>query len=113
MGLCFSPSYKWWLSNYGGGCVGGSELFSVYEDYVDDIPLPGGDIVYMRNLNLNSGHYKSNELVFMENEQDIFYFDLNQKSENGEYFIFEKNTNRLFAIDFFDFLLKIFKLYGG
>ncbi|MBG8556135.1 SMI1/KNR4 family protein [Hymenobacter guriensis] len=23
LGICFPPSYRWWLKNYGGGTIGG------------------------------------------------------------------------------------------
>jgi hypothetical protein len=42
-GTSFPPSYKWWLKNFGGGEIGGEEVFSVYELPLEQVMA--GDIV--------------------------------------------------------------------
>ncbi|WP_039760106.1 SMI1/KNR4 family protein, partial [Bartonella queenslandensis] len=47
LGLKFTSSYKVFLKKYGGGEIGGEEIFSIYKERGEGIPA--GDIVY-RNL---------------------------------------------------------------
>jgi len=105
--IVFPPSYVWWLKNYGGGEILGDEVFSVYSSAPYEIP--SGDIVYINELDRKSGFTSNAELVLQINDQaEIFYFDLSEPKENGEYPVF-RNTRgfkRLYAEDFLDFLTK-------
>src|SRR5579863_9695987 len=45
LGFMLPGSYKWWLRNYGGGEIGGEEIYSIYCEDFDSVV--GGDIVHM------------------------------------------------------------------
>src|SRR5437016_2982599 len=60
LGLAFPPSYRWWLSNYGTGYVGGYELQGLFPEMIaarePDLPLIG-DVVYLADRHAKrSGH---------------------------------------------------------
>ncbi|HTE00905.1 MAG TPA: SMI1/KNR4 family protein [Mucilaginibacter sp.] len=105
LNVTFPPSYIWWLKNYGGGEILGEEIFSVYEKDFDTVV--GGDIVYINELNKKNGVSKDTQLVIQKTDNaEIFYLDLRQMDENGEYPIYRKfaSTNTKYADDFLGFL---------
>lgn len=105
LGHPLSPSYKWWLRNYGGGEIAGDEIYSIYEENFDDVV--GGDIVYMQRRYREEGLIGPSALVVCHSDIDgIFYFDLSVKSEDGEYPIVSATTGAPYASDFIDFLIK-------
>jgi|ERR1700744_1287212 len=90
LNVVFPPSYVWWLKNYSGGEIFGEEIYSVYEKDFDEVI--GGDIVYMNELNRKNKFSDTTQLVIQETDRsEIFYFDLLQPGNNGEY-----PVNRLF-----------------
>ena len=105
LGVVFPPSYIWWLKNYKGGEILGEEVFSVYE--YDEVV--GGDIVYINELDRKNGWIDATQLVIQTTDRsEIFYFDLLQQDENGEYPVYRlflgKKTK--YADDFLDFLAR-------
>lgn len=104
LGLSFSISFKWWLENYAGGTIGDDEIYSIYDEKHDNVP--GGNIVFMRNLYLKQPGNNKNELIILDNIFGTYYFDLTSKDSNYEYLIFEKKSNKVYATDFIDFLIK-------
>ncbi len=110
IGIELPPSYKWWLGNYGGGEVGGEEVFSVYEQDFDTVV--GGDIVYMHRLNQSNGLFQPHQLAICESDIDgTFYFDTAARLENGECPIKSSVTDQVYANDFLEFLEKRIKTF--
>jgi len=112
IGFSLPASYKWWLRHYGGGEVGGEEIYSVYEDASN--PAPGGDIVYMHRMHCNSGAHLEHQLVICHSDIDgVFYFDATALDEDGEYPVASAATGRRYASNFLEFLSKRIKLFAG
>lgn len=105
LGVKFPSSYIWWLKNYNGGEINGEEVFSIYE--LDFDTVVGGDIVYINELNKKNGFSNSKQLVIQENDQgEIYYFDLNQVTSEGENPVYIDTTGEKYANDFLHFLAK-------
>ena len=118
LGLAFPPSYIWWLVNYGGGQVGGTEIYSVYEKYhdqeeVDDIAYPG-DIVFVAERARKRGVLPNGRLEIMNIDGDeVYYFDTSQSPADGEWPIclLEAGADQaeMYARNFLEFLYKIIR----
>jgi len=110
LSVAFPPSYVWWLKNYGGGEILGEEIFSVYEQDFDKVI--GGDIVYMNELDRKNQLSNSTQLIIQVTDRsEIFYFDLLQRSEDGEcpvYLMFVNYKDK-YANNFLEFLAKRIK----
>lgn len=107
LGVKFSPSYFWWLSNYGKGEVNGEEIFGIYE--VDFDQIVGGDIVYMNELNRRSNILNSNQLMIQFTDfGEFFYFDMSILNSDYEYPICSNFRHR-YAENFWEFLEKRIK----
>lgn len=105
LGFSLPPSYKWWLTNYGGGEIGGEEIFSIYEE--DFNCVVGGDIVYMYRLNQDNGQFNTNQVVVCESDIDgAFYFNRAMTAKDNEFPIFSSVTEEKYADDFLEFLKK-------
>jgi hypothetical protein len=104
LGFELPNSYKWWLQNYGGGEIYGEEIYSIYEQDFDTVV--GGDIVYMYELNRKNKDYTDNTVVICEANDDVYYFDLSVRNDEGEHPIFSLNNNGQYADDFIEFLKK-------
>jgi len=104
LGFKLPDSYKWWLRNYSGGQIYGDEIYSIYE--MDFDTVVGGDIVYMRELNIKSNFFPDNVCVICRTNDEIYYFDLSTMNDN-EYLIYELNRNECYAKDFTEFLKKM------
>jgi len=105
LNVTFPPSYIWWLKNYSGGEVLGEEIFSVYE--MDFDTVVGGDIVYVNELNRKQNFSDRTQLVLQKTDRaEIFYFDLQNPNENGEYPVYRAfaDIKVKYAEDFLDFL---------
>ena len=108
LGLVFPPTYRWWLSQYGGGEIDGKEIYSVYD--IDNVE-GGGDIVYMWKVNRADNAAEPDQLFISEPGNDeSFYFALDECDSNGEYpvyvFDYVANEHKKYARDFFEFLEK-------
>ncbi len=64
LALQFTSSSKSFLKNYGGGEIGGEEIFSIYEVCAD---IPSGDIVYRNLLDRRDGVYKGKSACCLYN----------------------------------------------
>lgn len=108
IGFALPPTYKWWLRNYGGGEVGGEEIYSVYCQDFDSVV--GGDIVGMYRQRT-----KNAELVpICQSDIDgVFCFDRSQLSPEGEYPVVSEATGTIYAIDFLEFLKNRIELARG
>jgi hypothetical protein len=108
IGTSFSPSYRWWLKNYGGGEIDGEEVYGVYD--IDNVQ-GGGDIAYMWAVNKNNHVAAEYQLfVLKAGNDEAFYFKLDERRSDGEYPIYRydyvEGTHTLYADDFFVFLKK-------
>ncbi|MBQ6553635.1 MAG: SMI1/KNR4 family protein [Firmicutes bacterium] len=105
LGMKLPKSYKWWLKNYGGGEIYGDEIFSLYEE---DDPMPNGDIVHMYELNQKNGAFPPNivEICSAYDGDSVFYFDKNEKRDDGELSVYEYYSGERYADDFIEFLKK-------
>jgi len=101
----FPPTYRWWLRNYGGGEVGGEEIYSVYGENFDTVV--GGDVVYMNRTKQANGLLTQSQLAICHSDVDgLFYFDVSLRDDNRECPIRSAATARVYAQDFIEFLEK-------
>ena len=102
----FPPTYRWWLLNYGGGEIGGEEIFSIYEEDFDSVV--GGDIVYMYRNNSDNPM----QIPICHSDVDgVFYFDRSANMQSDECPIVSAATNTVYAADFIEFLEKRIAVY--
>ena len=107
LGCTLTPSYKWFLMNYGGGEIGGEEIYSVYG--MDFESAVGGDIVYQHLLGLRSGRTKPQELVVSTTDfGEVFFFDYSRSdgSECPLSLKFGSGEPSHYACNFYEFLCK-------
>lgn len=107
LGKPLAPSYKWFLTNYGGGEIGGEEIFSIYGMEFETVF--GGDIVFQYLSLQRSGTIAPAEVPLSQTDQgELFYLDLSSADPNGEYPVFVKRgkSRVLYAPDFASFLQK-------
>ncbi len=107
LGLSLPPSYRWWLRHYGGGEVGGEEIFSVYDT---ENPAGGGDLLRMHELNRRRGRVQGNELYLCQPGTDEEFFFRTSLTVNGEWPIIRRDrihhTEEVYAPDFASFLFR-------
>ncbi|MET3590585.1 hypothetical protein ABID23_001701, partial [Bartonella silvatica] len=90
LGLQFTSSYKNFLKNYGGGEIGGEEIFSIYGICAG---IPAGDIVYRNLLDRRDGFTDPKQLVICTTDfGETFYFDYTQ-FRDGECPLYLKYTS--------------------
>lgn len=99
-GNVLPPSYKWWLKNYGGGEIGGEEIYSVYENLPEGVDA--GDIFQM----WSKSNDKTKILLCDSNVDGFFYFDTSVATDDGELPVFSHASNKIYAENFIDFLTK-------
>ena len=97
-------SYKWWLMNYGGGEIGGEEIFSVYGEDFDAVV--GGDIVYMYRLALRNDQNPKRIPLCQSDVDGTFSFEIETGLDGNEYPIHSQATGQRYAEDFLDFIEK-------
>lgn len=106
LGYPLSPSYLWFLQNYGGGEIGSEEIYSIYGMEFDGVC--GGDIVYHHIIGRNAGWDTSKLLVSETDFGESFMFDCSSVFE-GEYPVLQRlPSGELihYATDFYGFLYK-------
>ncbi|ENN94817.1 hypothetical protein BVtw_05020 [Bartonella vinsonii subsp. berkhoffii str. Tweed] len=108
LGLQFTYSYKSFLKNYGGGDIGGEEIYSLYEN---PMGIPTGDIVY-QNLNYRKKKYAIPQQLVVSRTDfgETFYFDYSQ-FRDGECPLYFEITGdpQYYASNFYEFLCKKIK----
>ncbi|MDX9721935.1 MAG: SMI1/KNR4 family protein [Myxococcota bacterium] len=111
LGFLFPPSYRWWLQNYGGGEICGEEIFSVYE--LASPSLPAGDVVYMNTGKQKMRTLSEEQIVICVSDVDgAFFFDASRRTDDGECPVVSVLLNRIYAVDFLDFLRKRINNFG-
>lgn len=100
--VAFPNSYKWWLRNYRGGEIYGEEIYSIYGKEFDKVI--GGDIVYVNELKRKETSDFEDKLIICEPNDALFYFDLSQGMQDGEYPIYEYFSKNYYAESFVTFL---------
>jgi hypothetical protein len=109
IGTPLPESYKWWLTNYSGGEIGGEEIFSVYAETPDDIV--GGDIVYMYKLAGKDG-LDSNLIPLCHSDIDgVFVFQTENGIKGNEYPVLSLATGDKYADNFLEFVEKRIMLF--
>lgn len=105
LGVRFPPSYVWWLKSYRGGGIDGEEISSVYNPGYAHIP--GGDIVYMNELEQKDGIFSSHQLVIQHNDFGEDYFlALDEPDVSGECPVYVAPYYEKYADSFIHFLEK-------
>lgn len=108
LGYELSPTYKWWLKNYGGGTVYGEEIYTIcHTEYTSEDTENVSDIIHINNLERKQGLSSDNMLIVSRGYDTEFYFDISKKNQiTGEYPIYEFFSENLYAEDFIEFLKK-------
>lgn len=107
LGMPFSPSYQWFLRNYGGGEIAGDEVFSIYQMEFEHVF--GGDVVFKYLAHSKDGTISKSEIPVCETDfGELFVLDASQKGEDGEYPVYRKlgKVRELYAEDFAGFLAR-------
>ncbi len=104
IGCPLPDSYKWWFAKYGGGEIGGEEIFSVYEEDFDEVV--GGDVVYMYRLDAEENKRKYRIPICHSDVDGVFAFNVQQGVSNNEYSVVSEATGTKYAENFLDFLVK-------
>ncbi|WP_375632932.1 SMI1/KNR4 family protein [Bartonella sp. AA74HLJMH] len=114
LGLQFTSSYKSFLKNYGGGEIGGYEIFSIYNASFED--HPAGDIVHKNLYHRKHGFATLEQLVVSRTDfGETFYFDYTQ-FQDGECPLYVKipsGASHYYASNFYEFLCKRIKEHAG
>jgi hypothetical protein len=99
IGLTFPQSYRWWLHNYGGGEIGGEEIFSIYGDEFDSVV--GGDVVHMYRVALQDANSRRDRIPICHSDVDgVFCFDASKGLRDNEYPVFSEAAGKNYARDF-------------
>lgn len=109
IGYPLPRSYKWWLENYGGGEIGGEEIFSIYAEHPDDVV--GGDIVYMYKLAIKDGSNPQFIPLCHSDIDGLFAFHASNNVEDNEYSVFSLASGTKYAENFLEFIEKRINLF--
>jgi len=100
-------SYKWFLREYGGGEIGGDEVYSIYE--MDFETVNGCDIVFQHLMGLKSGDYDDQQLMITTTSLGEYFFLDYTRFADGECPVCQLLPSGKpveYAKDFVDFLEK-------
>ena len=109
IGSPLPESYKWWLANYGGGEIGGEEIFSVYAEDPEDIG--GGDIVRNYRLSVENGADPTLIPLCHSDLDGVFAFRIDHGRPGNEYPVLGLATGETYADDFLEFIEKRINLF--
>lgn len=112
LGFPFSASYKWFINRYGGGEIGGEEIYSIYG--FDFEAVNGGDIVYQYIVGQKNGLMAENKIVVSETDYgEIYFFNYLSRSdvECPVYLRLPSGDEVLYSANFFEFLYKRIKAH--
>lgn len=87
LGFSLPPSYRWWLKNYGGATLSGTEILMLAPP--DDRDYTDSDIQYIHRLNQADEDWREKYPdrldLFVPDEDELYYFDTSTKNEQGEF----------------------------
>lgn len=109
----FSSSYKWFLSNFAGGEIGGEEIYSLYG--MDFENINGGDIVAVHLLNLKNKNWDPLMVELSSTDfGEVFCFNLSSYC-NNEYNIIKILGGEIsvYADNIYQFIAKRIYEHGG
>ncbi|MCB1043637.1 MAG: SMI1/KNR4 family protein [Acidobacteria bacterium] len=114
LGFSLPPSYTWWLRNYGGGEVGGEEIYSIYE--MDFDQAVGGDIVFNAIANMRSNGCGFDRLYICRTGVDeYFFFETKSRTDVNEFPVFigdhRSQQTEHYAKNFAEFLMKRIRFF--
>lgn len=106
LGIVLPPSFRWFLTNYGGGTIFGDELFTISKSYCDHDMFD----IASRTLNERAHDFINNDEIILLSTDfgEQFLMATSQQSENGEFAIirkFGKERQRI-ADSFAEFMMK-------
>ncbi|MCA2406937.1 SMI1/KNR4 family protein (plasmid) [Rhizobium leguminosarum bv. viciae 248] len=112
LGFPLSTSYKWFIKRYGGGEIGGEEIYSIYG--LDFDTANGGDIVYQHIIGQSIGIIAENKVVVSETDYgEIYFFNYlyHSDAECPVYLRLPSGDEVLYSENFFEFLCKRIKAH--
>jgi hypothetical protein len=109
IGSPLPDSYKWWLLHYGGGEIGGEEIFSVYPR--DDVAILSGDIAQRYKVALADGGDRMLIPLCHSDVDGVFSFVIEEAAHGSEYHIRAAATGGCYADNFLDFIAKRIALF--
>ena len=108
LGFALPDSYKWFCKTLAGGQIRGDEIYSLY--YMDYDQTCVGDIRYVYFKNREQGIFSPEKLLICDNGDEVFYFEVTELDEFGEYPVFRldyiEGSTKLYATNFLEFLKK-------
>jgi hypothetical protein len=104
IGSPLPETYKWWLANYGGGEIGGEEVFSVYAAHPEEIG--GGDIAHNYRLAVETGGDQDLIPLCHSDIDGLFAFQIGRDIPGNEYPVLSLATGETYADDFLEFIEK-------
>ena len=79
LGIPLPTSYKWWLSTYGQGEIGGDILYGLDEDY-----WGAPDLVTLYQDDQRDCRFPERVLVFYIGNEELYYFDARHGLDDHE-----------------------------
>ncbi|NKL63758.1 SMI1/KNR4 family protein [Rhizobium leguminosarum] len=112
LGFPFSTSYKWFINRYGGGEIGGEEIYSIYG--LDFDTANGGDIVYQYIVGQRNGLLPKDKIAVSETDYgEVYFFNYLSRSdvECPVYLRLPSGDEVFYSANFFEFLYKRIKAH--
>jgi hypothetical protein len=109
IGSPLPDSYKWWLAHYGGGEIGGEEIFSVYPR--DNAAILSGDIAHNYETALANGRDRTLIPLCNSDIDGAFTFVIEEGLIGSEYHVRSAATGGRYADNFLDFVAKRIALF--
>lgn len=109
--LKFPPSFRYFLSQYAGGNIGGEEILGL-ADFEPEPDAPALDFVYCTLCERRDGWINKYYILLVNNDGDQeFYIDTEIRDSTGECPVVElniedRNSPKIYALNFAEFLLK-------
>jgi hypothetical protein len=114
LNIKFSASYRWFIRNFGGGDIGGDEIYSIYGIDFDEVV--GGDIVRCHEQGGVVESISEKYLRICDTDYgEIFFFDCSRMIDD-EYVVMRHLTPddiHVYAKNMYEFLAKRVIEYGG
>lgn len=104
IGFPLPLDYLWFLNTFGGGEIGGEEIYSIYQIPFDE--AVGGDIVYRNTI--ADGNARKGRLVISDTDfAEEFYILLQQDRKQVQpVFVDVGGVSRIYAHNFYEFICR-------